>query len=138
MGKDDFIVGVGVSESEDKTVFAATEYGYGKKTLFSAYPVRNRGGKGVINIKTSGRNGNVVDMLLLDENDEIMLISNRGKLIRMSAADISSVGRNTMGVRLINLSEDEKLIGAARIDEKEEDDYEEDEADDNTSDFANE
>jgi DNA gyrase subunit A len=120
MDEGDSIIGIGVSESDDKTVFAATEYGYGKKTLFQAYPLRHRGGKGVINIKTSGRNGNVVDMLLLDENDEIMLISDRGKLIRMCASDISSVGRNTLGVRLINLSEDEKLIGAARIEEKEE------------------
>lgn len=98
-----------------------------RKLFFDAYPLRHRGGKGVINIKTSGRNGNVVDMLLLDENDEIMLISDRGKLIRMSASDISIVGRNTLGVRLINLSEEEKLIGAARIDEKEDTDTDFDE-----------
>jgi DNA gyrase subunit A len=138
MEEDDSIVGVGVSESDDKTVFAATELGYGKKTSFEAYPLRHRGGKGVINIKTSGRNGNVVDMLLLDENDEIMLISDRGKLIRMSASDISSVGRNTLGVRLINLSEDEKLIGAARIDEKEEDPDEEQDTDNQDSDLTDE
>jgi DNA gyrase subunit A len=67
-----------------------------------------------------------------------MLISDRGKLIRMSASDISSVGRNTLGVRLINLSEDEKLIGAARIDEKEEDPDEEQDTDNQDSDLTDE
>ena len=121
MAVGDKIVGVGVSDRTDGVLFTATEYGYGKKTFFDAYPLRKRGGKGVINIKTSERNGDVVDMLLLDENDEVMLISDRGKLIRMLASDISTVGRNTLGVRLINLSKDEKLIGAARIVEKEDD-----------------
>lgn len=124
MSDDDRIVGVGVAERKDGVVFTATECGYGKKTPFDAYPFRKRGGKGVINIKTSERNGNVVEMILLDENDEVMLISDRGKLIRMKASDISTVGRNTQGVRLINLSGDEKLIGAARIVEKDEEDEE--------------
>ncbi|PIE75313.1 MAG: DNA gyrase subunit A [Deltaproteobacteria bacterium] len=115
MAKSDSIVGAGVSERKDGTLFAATEFGYGKKTLFEAYPLRKRGGKGVINIKTSARNGSVVDMLLLDENDDIMLISDKGKLIRMESSSISVVGRNTLGVRLITLSEGEKLISAARI-----------------------
>jgi DNA gyrase subunit A len=115
MAEGDSIVGVGVSERIDGTLFTATEFGYGKMTQFDAYPLRKRGGKGVINIKTSKRNGNVVDMLLLDENDDIMLISDRGKLIRMKSSDISVVGRNTQGVRLIDLATGEKLIGAARI-----------------------
>jgi DNA gyrase subunit A len=121
LDESDSIVGVGASESDQGTLFAATELGFGKKTNVGAYPLRNRGGKGVINIKTSARNGDVVDMLLLDENDEIMLISDKGKLIRMKASDISAVGRNTLGVKLITMSEGEKLIGAARVVESEDD-----------------
>ncbi|MGM0417083.1 MAG: DNA gyrase C-terminal beta-propeller domain-containing protein, partial [Thermodesulfobacteriota bacterium] len=119
LDESDSIVGVGASESDEGTLFAATELGFGKKTKIEAYPLRNRGGKGVINIKTSARNGDVIDMLLLDENDEIMLISDKGKLIRMKASDISAVGRNTLGVKLITMSQGEKLIGAARIVESE-------------------
>jgi len=123
MNDDDYIVGAVASEEDADTLFSATEFGYGKKTFTKSYTITNRGGKGVIDIKTSAdRNGRVIDFLMLSDNDDIMLISDKGKLIRMTSSDISLVGRNTLGVRLISLSKGEKLIGAARIADKDRDD----------------
>ena len=83
--------------------------------------MQKRGGKGVITIKTNARNGQVVDILLVGEEDDLMLITNSGKLIRMAIDGISVIGRNTQGVKLIEISADERVIGVARLEEKEED-----------------
>ena len=90
-------------------VLVATINGYGKRTLLHQFPLRGRGGMGVISIQTSARNGQVAGAILVDENDEVMLITTGGKLIRTQVRDISAVGRNTQGVRLIRLSGDEQL-----------------------------
>ena len=100
----------------DTTVLTATEKGYGKRTKIDDYPVTQaRGGKGVISIQTNDRNGKVVGAVMVNEEDEIMLISDQGTLIRSPINQVSVMGRNTKGVRLVNLGEEEKLASLERI-----------------------
>ena len=113
----DCIVGMEVL-SHGQTLFTATEHGYGKRTSIDEYPVQNRGGKGVITIKTSERNGQVVAILLVEEDDDLMLVTDSGKLIRMPIKGISVISRNTQGVKLMGLKPGERVIGAARLAEK--------------------
>ena len=101
-------------------VLTATENGYGKRTAVEDYPVHGRGGQGVISIQTTSRNGAVVGARRVTENDEIMLISNAGTLVRTRVAGVSCMGRNTQGVKLITVGEDEQLVGLERIVEAEE------------------
>ncbi|MDE0154843.1 MAG: DNA gyrase subunit A [Gammaproteobacteria bacterium] len=114
MGPDDKVISLIIAR-ESKAVLTATENGYGKRTPLEEYPLRSRGGQGVISIQTNERNGRVVGAHIVDEDDEIMLISDQGTLIRMRASDVSVVGRNTMGVTLVNLNEGERLAGLERI-----------------------
>jgi DNA gyrase subunit A len=100
---------------DDGCVLMATENGYGKRTLVSDYPSHGRGGQGVISIQGSGRNGDVVGAVLVQDEDEIMLISDAGTLVRTRVNEISTMGRNTQGVRLINLHGDERLVGVERV-----------------------
>jgi DNA gyrase subunit A len=102
-------------------VLTVTANGYGKRTLVDDYPLRGRGGQGVISIKTSARNGRVIGATQVTDDDQIMLITNAGTLVRTRVAEISLVGRNTQGVRLIRLQSDEQLIGLARIEADEAD-----------------
>ncbi|MDM8561563.1 DNA gyrase subunit A [Candidatus Parabeggiatoa sp. HSG14] len=97
------------------TVLTATVNGFGKRTPVDAYPVKGRGGKGVIAIKTSERNGKVVSAVQVEDDDHIMLISNRGTLVRTPVEGISIVSRNTQGVKLIRLREEEQLVGLDKI-----------------------
>jgi DNA gyrase subunit A len=101
--------------ADEGCVLTATENGYGKRTLIDDYPVYGRGGQGVIAIQSSERNGAVVGAVLVSEEEEIMLITDGGTLVRTRVAEVSTMGRNTQGVRLINLTKDEKLIGLERI-----------------------
>jgi len=118
LAKEDRIVGMEVL-SHGQNLFTATENGYGKRTSIDEYPPQRRGGKGVITIKTSERNGQVVAILLVDDDDDLMLMADTGKLIRMSVSQISVISRNTQGVKIIGLSEEEKVAGVARLAEKE-------------------
>ena len=118
LAQGDRIVGMEVL-SHGQTLFTATENGYGKRTSIDEYPLQKRGGKGVITIKTSERNGHVVEILLVEGDDDLMLMADSGKLIRMSVSGISVISRNTQGVRLIGLSPEEKVAGVARLAEKE-------------------
>jgi DNA gyrase subunit A len=118
LAQGDRIVGMEVL-SHGQTLFTVTENGYGKRTSIDEYPLQRRGGKGVITIKTSERNGQVVGILLVDEDDDLMLMADAGKLIRMSVSGISVISRNTQGVKLIGLSPEEKVAGVARLAEKE-------------------
>ena len=97
------------------TVLTVTENGYGKRTSIDGYPLHGRGGLGVISIQTSSRNGNVVGAVPVMEEDEIMLITDGGTLVRTLVDDVSVMGRNTQGVKMISLTKNEKLIGIARI-----------------------
>jgi DNA gyrase subunit A len=102
------------------TVLTVTENGYGKRTEIAEYRLQSRGGKGLINIKTSGRNGRVVGVKFLKGDEQVMLITGKGMIIRLSTADISTIGRNTQGVRLIQMEEDDQLVSVARLAEREE------------------
>ena len=113
-------------------VLTTTENGYGKRTPVSEYPLHGRGGQGVISIQTTERNGKVVGAALVSEEDEVMLITDGGTLIRTAAKGISVLGRNTQGVRLISLGENEKLAGIEPIAEPELS-GDEDEVDENES-----
>ena len=115
---NDQIVGMEVL-SHGQTLFAATENGYGKRTAIDQYPIQKRGGKGVIAIKASARNGRVVAILLVEEDDDLMLMTNNGKLIRMAIKGISVISRNTQGVKLMGMEPGERIMGAARLAEKE-------------------
>jgi len=117
---DDRIVGMEVL-SHGQTLFTATENGYGKRTSIDEYPLHNRGGKGVITIKTTERNGPVVGMLLVDDDDDLMVMTDSGKLIRMAVKNISVISRNTQGVKLIGMMPEERVVGVARLAEKDDD-----------------
>lgn len=112
--KNDRVIGM-VVVKRDATLLTVTENGYGKRTSISDYRVTNRGGKGIINIKTSERNGKVVDIKEVVTDDELMLISQKGIIIRQSVKQISVIGRATQGVRLINLTSGDKLMDVARV-----------------------
>ncbi len=96
-------------------VLTATENGYGKCTNISEYRLQGRGGQGIISIQTTKRNGQVIGALLVEENDEFMLITSGGKLVRTRVDEVSVLGRNTQGVRLIRLREGERLVGLERV-----------------------
>jgi DNA gyrase subunit A len=96
-------------------VLTATENGYGKCTHISEYRPQGRGGQGIISIQTSKRNGHVIGALLVEESDEMMLITSGGKLVRTRVDEVSVLGRNTQGVRLIRLREGERLVGMERV-----------------------
>jgi DNA gyrase subunit A len=124
MGTEDQLVGMQVL-NYGQTVFAVSENGFGKRTLIDEYPVQKRGGKGVITMKTSQRNGKVVAILLVEEDNDLMLMTNAGKLIRMHVDGISVISRNTQGVKLIEIEAGERVTGAARLAEKETEEEEE-------------
>jgi DNA gyrase subunit A len=106
--------------AEGGTLLTVTENGYGKRTALDEYRLQTRGGKGIINIKTTGRNGPVVGVKFLRGDEHVMLITEKGMIIRLNTADISTIGRNTQGVRLIQLEEGDHLVSVARLAEREE------------------
>jgi len=106
----------------DGMLLLATENGYGKRTDIEEFPVQGRGGQGVIAIQTSERNGRTVGAIQVGDEDEVMLISSAGTLVRTPAGDISIIGRNTQGVTLIRLEEGQRLVGLARIESIEDED----------------
>ncbi|MFO7751243.1 MAG: DNA gyrase subunit A [Desulfobacteraceae bacterium] len=110
--------------SHGHTLLTVTENGYGKRTAIEEYKTQTRGGKGVFSIKTSQRNGAMVSLLLVDDSDQLMLVTDKGKLIRITMEGISVISRNTQGVKLINLAAGEKLIAIARVPEDEKNDGE--------------
>jgi DNA gyrase subunit A len=117
----DEVVGMGVVPREGSaTLLTVCEKGFGKRTPTADYPTKNRGGKGVITIKTSDRNGQVVALRIVTDDDDLMIITDGGKLIRMPVAGIPTIGRNTQGVRLIRLDESERVVAMERMAEKEE------------------
>ncbi len=101
---------------EGMSILTVTERGYGKRTPLEEYRLQSRAGKGTIDIKTGGRNGNVVGMLQVRESDDVLVVTTGGKIIRFHAADISSRGRNTWGVRIIDLETDDRVGSLARVD----------------------
>jgi DNA gyrase subunit A len=100
---------------EGAQILTVTERGFGKRTPLEEYRLQGRAGKGIIDIKTGGRNGTVVGMLQIREGDDILLVTIKGKVIRIPAGEISSQGRNTMGVRIIDLDADDRVVSIARV-----------------------
>ncbi len=119
MEMDDEVVSMEVLD-EGATIVTVTENGYGKRTPTDQYRHQSRGGKGVLTIRASERNGAVVSNLQATDQDQIMIITGDGKIIRLRVADISLISRNTQGVKLIELGEGEKVVGVARLMEEEE------------------
>ncbi len=106
--------------SEEATILTVSEKGFGKRTKTKEYPLRHRGGKGVLSMRTTERNGPVVGFRQVDDNDEIMLITDTGRIIRMKVSEISIIGRVTQGVRLIDIQEDERVVDITIVAESEE------------------
>ncbi|MDB4193844.1 DNA gyrase subunit A [Candidatus Pelagibacter sp.] len=104
-------------KSEERFVLSITENGYGKKTLNNEYRVTNRGGKGIIGIINSPRNGSICSSFPVIEGDDVMISTNKGRVIRVAVKEIRTAGRNTQGVRIIKLSGDEKVVSAIKIDD---------------------
>jgi DNA gyrase subunit A len=113
----DEVIGMEVL-SPGASILTVSENGYGKRTEPSEYRVQSRGGKGLINLRITPKTGTVVSILQVFDDDDIMVMSDQGNLIRLPIADIRRTGRNTQGVRLINLTTDQQLIGAVRLEEE--------------------
>jgi DNA gyrase subunit A len=104
-------------KAKEKFVLSISENGYGKKTSHMDYRVTNRGGKGIIGIVNSPRNGNITSSFPVFEGDEILISTNKGRVIRVAVKEIRTAGRNTQGVRIIKLSGEEKVVSAIKIDD---------------------
>jgi len=124
--EDHTVISMVVPESEG-LLLTVCENGYGKRTQIDEFPTKGRGGKGMIAIQASERNGPLVGATQLFEGDEIMLISDQGTMVRTRGDEVSIVGRNTQGVRIIRLKESENLVSLARIAEPEQDEEQEQE-----------
>jgi len=111
---NDEVMGMVVA-SDENTLLTVTENGYGKRTSIAEYRLINRGGSGVINIQCSERNGKVVSICPVTENDDIIFISKNGIIIRVPATDISVIGRNTQGVKIMKLEENDKVVSAVKV-----------------------
>ena len=114
MEPGDEVVGMEVLD-EGAAILTVTENGYGKRTRTKEYRIQGRGGKGILTIKTSDRNGPVVYAYQVTDQDQLMIITEQGKIIRLRAAEISVIGRNTQGVKLIDLGEGEKVVAVAKV-----------------------
>jgi DNA gyrase subunit A len=124
----DEVIGMAVLRPDSpETLITVCERGYGKRTALADYPIKNRGAQGVITIKASERNGKVVGVRIVNDDDDLMIITDRGKLIRMPVHGIPTIGRNTQGVRLIRLDDEagEKVVAVERLAEKAEEGEEE-------------
>ncbi len=121
---DDEVIGMAIVNEaySDSTIFTVTENGFGKRTNLEEYRLQSRGGKGVITIKTTERNGCVVGIKQVTDENDLMLITDQGKILRIPIAGFSVIGRNTQGVRLMVTEENERIVAVAKLAEKEESD----------------
>jgi DNA gyrase subunit A len=118
IGKNDYVVGLAITAKSNghvARILSVTEAGFGKRTDVEEYRLQTRGGKGVINVKTTARNGKVVGIQLVDETSEIIVISQYGKIIRIDTTTVRAAGRSTQGVKLLNLEEGDKVAAAVVI-----------------------
>ena len=107
--------------SENSEILLSSENGYGKRSKIADYSIIGRGGQGVICMKGSTRNGKLVGAIEISSGDEVILISDQGTLVRISSNEVSLQGRNTLGIKLISLADEEKLVGIAAVNELEDD-----------------
>ena len=126
---DEVVDAVLVPHQGGASLLTVTQRAYGKRTSFGEYPSQNRNGKGVISIKTPDESGLVVGALEVVEDDQLMLVTDTGRIIRISVAEVSTYGRNTRGVRMMRLGPDENIVDMAKLQDPEEE--ESDEADEN-------
>jgi DNA gyrase subunit A len=112
----------------DQTVLTVTAQGFGKRTAFKEYRLQSRGGKGIINIKVTGKNGEAVGMKTVSDKDELMLITEKGMIVRSPIKDIRTTGRSTQGVRLMRLDAGDRVASVAKIVPEDEDERAEEEA----------
>ena len=101
-------------------ILTVTEEGFGKRTPVSAYPLVHRGGMGVINIRVTDKNGKVAGIAHVSDDDQLLLITEQGMIIRVSVSDLRSMGRSTQGVRVIDVEENDRVVAAVKLVEKEE------------------
>jgi DNA gyrase subunit A len=127
LAEDDFVVGA-IVISSDTSILTVTENGYGKRSPVDEYRVQRRGGKGIFAIKASERNGSVVGAMQVDDNSEVILIADSGKMIRIPLENLRVIGRTTQGVRLINLEEGEKVVAMDQVARDESDEGDDDES----------
>ncbi|MFH1136414.1 MAG: DNA gyrase subunit A [Pseudomonadota bacterium] len=121
LGPEDSLVGMEIlSPDREETILTVTSNGFGKRTPASDYRIQSRGGMGLITIKTTIRNGPVVGVFNVTDDDQMVLITDTGKIIRIRMAEISIIGRNTQGVKLIEVEPEERVVGLARVEEKDE------------------
>jgi DNA gyrase subunit A len=121
---DDAVIGMEIitDQPTSSTIFTVTENGFGKRTELTEYPLQGRGGKGVITIKTSERNGCVVDIKQVTMENDLMLITDQGKILRLPVSGVSVIGRNTQGVTLMVTEPEERIVAVAKLAEKDDDD----------------
>jgi DNA gyrase subunit A len=122
LDSDDQVVGFAITDPDRQHVLAVCERGYGKRTELEEFRQQRRGGKGIILIDTSERNGPVVGIALVNEQDEVMLVTDRGQTIRTRVAEIRLTGRNAQGVRVMNVEADERVVAIEPVGERDEDD----------------
>ena len=112
--KDDYVVGM-IAANEDGLILSVTELGFGKRTKIGEYRTQSRGGKGIINVKTTKRNGKVVAIMQVTEDAGLLVITGHGKLIRVKASGIRKVGRSSQGVKLIDIPADDRVAAATLV-----------------------
>ena len=125
LSDDDQVIGMEIVDNTavGSTIFTVCENGYGKRTDLDEYRDQSRGGKGIITIKTTERNGSVVNVMQVADDNDLMVITDQGKILRVPVSGFSVIGRNTQGVRLITTEEKEKVVAVAKLAEKEEDEF---------------
>jgi len=128
LNKDDHVIGMEIVDNQavGSTIFTVCENGYGKRTDLDEYRDQTRGGKGIITIKTTDRNGPVVNVMQVADDNDLMVITDNGKILRVPVSGFSVIGRNTQGVKLITTEEKEKVVAVAKLAEKEEDELDDD------------
>jgi len=115
LDEGDYVVSMIASSNETDQVLSVTEGGFGKRTAVEEYRTQGRGGRGIINVRTTEKNGKVVAIMRVQEESDILIMTANGKLIRVRSQDIRSVGRATQGVRLIHLGDDDKVTAATLV-----------------------
>src|SRR4029078_10187683 len=113
--EEDQVVGMAVTDPERQHVLAVCEKGFGKRTLLEEFRAQNRGGKGILLIDASDRNGPVVDLKLVKDGDEVMLITDKGQTIRTKVSESVETGRNAQGVKIMSVEDDERVFAVERL-----------------------
>ena len=121
LDEDDTVIGMEsiISDNKGVTLLAITENGFGKRTELDEYRVQNRGGRGVITYKITPKTGNIVGIRMTKEDDDVMLITNSGTIIRINVKDVSILGRATQGVTLMRTNENEKVVSIETVEPEE-------------------